>query len=107
MDRYRRWTYHSMLYPLDAEEVAQDILHHHAITHVLLVSTESFTGAMTPLRQILKNARRVRRDVCICVDNRNGYLLQPMPNTDDIIDYSVSSVLIIVSFRFTTRTFWD
>ena len=95
-----------MLYPLDAEEVAQDILHHHAITHVL-VSTESFTGAMTPLRQILKNARRVRRDVCICVDNRNGYLLQPMPNTDDIIDYSVSSVLIMVSFRFTTRTFWD
>lgn len=78
-----------MLYPMDADEAAQDILYHHDATHALFVHTESFTGALTPLRQILNNVRKVRRDVSVCIDNRNGFLLHPMPHTDDIIDYSV------------------
>ena len=49
----------------------------------------SFTGSITPLRQIMKKVRKVRSDISVCVDNRNGFLLHPMPTTDDIIDYSV------------------
>lgn len=78
-----------MLYPIDVDEAAQDILYHHEATHVLFVHAESFTGSVTPLRQIMKKVRRVRSDVSVCVDNRNGFLLHPMPLTDDMIDYSV------------------
>ncbi|KAK8802809.1 hypothetical protein WA171_006481 [Blastocystis sp. BT1] len=95
MGIYTLWMYHSMLYPIDVDEAAQDILYHHEATHALFVHTESFTGSITPLRQIMKKVRKVRSDISVCVDNRNGFLLHPMPTTDDIIDYSIHDTHIL------------
>ena len=74
---------------MDPDEAAEDVVFRERITHAIFVHVESFTGAMIPLRQIIRNLRKVRKDVSICVDNRSGYCLHPMPQLDEVVDYSV------------------
>ena len=85
------WVFHSLCLPMDAKQAAQDAVYHEGITHVLFVSVDAFSGALTPLRQILPKMRKMRKDVSVCVDNRHGFCLQPLPRIDEIIDYSVST----------------
>ena len=80
------WVFHSMCLPL-------------------FVSVDSFSGALTPLRQILPKMRKMRKDVSVCVDNRHGFCLQPMPRIDEIIDFSVSTFDSYLMNRFTTLPF--
>ena len=84
-----RWSCHPMFLPMDPDEAAEDVVFRERITHAIFVHVESFTGAIIPLRQIIRNLRKVRKDVSICVDNRSGYCLHPMPQLDEVVDYSV------------------
>lgn len=83
------WAFHSMIYPLDATEAAEDVTNRPRVTHVLFVHADSFTGSITPIRSIINNSRKIRKDVAMCVDNRSAYGLHPMNSISSIIDYSV------------------
>ena len=83
------WCFHSMLFPMDAIEAAEDVVNRPRITHALFVHVDSFTGSITPLNSILQKVRKVRTDVTICVDNRDAFHLHPISSISSIIDYSV------------------
>ena len=99
------WVFHSMCLPMDAKQAAQDAVYHEGITHALFVSVDSFSGALTPLRQILPKMRKMRTDVSVCVDNRSGFCLQPLPRINEIIDFSVSTFGGQLIRRLTTHPF--
>ena len=98
------WCFHSTMFSMDPIEAAEDVVNRPRITHALFIHADSFTGSITPIRSILTNVRKVRKDVTICVDNRLSYSLHPLSSTSSIIDYSVS---LFVPFhgRFMTRRF--
>ena len=78
---------------MDPEEAAEDVVFREKVTHVIFMHVESFTGAITPLHQIISRLRRVRQDVSLCVDNRSAFCLHPMPQVNEIVDYSVIPLL--------------
>lgn len=81
------------MFSMDPIEAAEDVANRPRVTHVLFIHVDSFTGSITPLRSIINNVRKVRKDISICVDNRLAYSLHPMTSISSIIDYSVSHLL--------------
>ncbi|KAK8829723.1 hypothetical protein WA577_001118 [Blastocystis sp. JDR] len=84
------WACHPSILPMDPEEAAEDVVFREKVTHVIFMHVESFTGAITPLHQIISRLRRVRQDVSLCVDNRSAFCLHPMPQVNEIVDYSIN-----------------
>ena len=92
---HTEWRFYSMCLPMDPSNAAQDAVYLEGVTHALFVSVDSFSGAFTPLRQILPKMRKMRKDVSVCVDNRSGFCLQPLPRIEEVIDYSINTTDIL------------